>query len=352
VILRAGTFLILGLAAASLLVLPIAVVGGLLLGVAFITRTMERLLTNGPEAEAWQAFVEYEPTIGWRLKANLDAHGRADDMFHVTTGPDGWRGSLLLDDADMVVFGDSYAFGHGADDDKMYSARAGDLRVKPIGSDGYDMVQGLLWMERYAERLRGKGIIWFVYYGNDLWENLLPTMGHYRKPYLRRGSVEGWEVATEHISREPWPFPASRNYHEPLAEICSDTPLSKLVSSSCEYLIRRADDICRTNGAHLTVVGIPDRVQLTSRGRLKLQSLAPDGISVDPLRPDQMLDTICDRLGVPFQPLSERLGPRDYLLQDIHWTASGHRKVGALLRELDSALMIPGSMHDRGDRID
>ena len=316
---------------------PIVLVAALVLAVTSFTRLIEKRFGGSDRAAPWQDFVEFEPSIGWRLKANLNAYGRADDLFRITTGPDGWRGKVSVKDADVVVFGDSYAFGHGADDGKMYSDFAGGLRVKPIGSDGYDMVQALLWMERYESDLTAKTVAWFVYYGNDLWENLLPAMGHYRKPYLRHSLDGDWQVATDHVDSEPWPFPASRSYHEPLAEICSDTTLSSLVESSCRALIDRAQQVCRSAGASLVVVGVPDRIQLTPRGRAKLESLAPEGTFLNALHPDQILEGICRDLGLRFVPLSAHLTAKDYLLQDIHWKVSGHRKVGALIRDLASS---------------
>lgn len=319
-----------------LLVSPIALVAALVVSVTSFTRFVEKRFGGSERAAPWQDFVEFEPTVGWRLKANIDAYGRADDLFRITTGEDGWRGRVAIGDADVVVFGDSYAFGHGADDGKMYSDLAGPLRVKPIGSDGYDMVQALLWMERYESELTNKTVVWFVYYGNDLWENLLPAMGHYRKPYLRHAETGSWEVASDHVSAEPWPFPASRSYHEPLAEICSDTLLSQRVESSCRDLIQRALRVCESAGARLAIVGVPDRIQLTARGRSRLESLAPEGAFRGALYPDRMLQDICEDLGVRFEALSRHLTPRDYLLQDIHWKLSGHRKVGALVQALAS----------------
>ena len=316
--------------------IPIAVVTVLLLGVTSFTRFVEKRFGGAERAAPWQDFVEFEPTVGWRLKANLDAYGRADDLFRISTGADGWRGQMPIEDADVVVFGDSYAFGHGADDGRMYSDLAGTLRVKPIGSDGYDMVQALLWMERYERELAGKRVVWFVYYGNDLWENLLPAMGHYRKPYVRQSEHGGWEIAADHVTVEPWPFPASRSYHEPLAEICSDTSLSRRVQSSCRGLIERAQRVCVSAGADLTIVGVPDRIQLTARGAAKLESLAPKGAFRGALHPDRFLEDICEDLGIGFEPLSRHLTERDYLLQDIHWRPSGHRKVGALIQSLAS----------------
>lgn len=334
-----GVSLLVGL----VLVLPAALILAPFLGVSWLVRTLSRLGRRQRLSVPWQELVDYEPEIGWRPKPDLDVYGRADDVFHLTTDRDGWRGVVPLEEADVVVVGDSFAFGHGADDERMYAAFTGDVGIKAVGSDGYDMTHGLLWMERLAPHLQGKLVVWFVFYGNDLWENLLPAMGHYRKPFVRPiADSDDWEIATEHVGPDPWPFGGSRNYHEPLAEICcEDSELQVRVARSCGYLIQRAQRVCAETGASLAVVGIPDRVQLTRRGVAKLRRLAPKDGTVDVTLTDQMLRRACDQSGVTFVPLSEHLTARDYLIQDIHWQPSGHRKVGRILRNLWAA---PGTL--------
>jgi hypothetical protein len=198
------------------------------------------------------------------------------------------------------------------------------------------MVHGLLWLERLAPRLSGKTVVIFPFYGNDLYENLLPAMGRYRKPFVRRAAgSRAWEVATDHVSPEPWPFPTSTDYHAPLAEICCEgSDLQLRVAGSCDYLIGRAREICDEVGAELVVVGVPDRIQLTERGQRRLQQLAPSGRTVDASLPDRMLADVCGRLGIRFVALTDHLGATDYLVQDIHWRTSGHRKVGRILADL------------------
>lgn len=320
---------------AGVLLLPILAFAALLGSAAWTTRAVARKLRFAPPSARWQDFVQYEPVIGWRPRPDLDLYAQADEVFPLTTGPDGWRGRVPIEEAELVVFGDSFAFGHGTPEEKMYTQWCGELLVKPIGSDGYDMVQGLLWMEQLAPQLAGKLVVWFVYYGNDLWDNLQPNTHRYRKPFVRHlDPHSGWEIVTDHVSPEPWPFESHRSDNARLAEICSHSPLKERVFSACDYLVRRADSVCKDIDAQLCVVGIPVRSQLTRRGQAQLARLAPDGHRVDPYLPDKMLQETCHRLGVAFVPLSAHLSPRDYLLQDIHWQLSGHKRVGRLLRDL------------------
>jgi hypothetical protein len=327
-----GVALVVGL----VLLIPALLVVTALYGMAWATRRLAGASPRDRASVPWRDLVEYEPVVGWRPRPSLDVFGRADDVFHLTTGNDGWRGQVSFAEADVIVFGDSFAFGHGADDGRMFTAYTRGVKVKPIGSDGYDMVHSLLWLERSAAQMTGKTVVLFPFYGNDLLENLLPAMRHYRKPFVRQAPDDGaWEVVTEHVNPEPWPFPTSTDYHGPLAEICCEgSDLQRRVMGSCEYLIGRAREICADAGAELIVMGVPDRIQLSDRGRRKLQHLAPSGRTVDPLLPDRMIGEICDGLGVRFIALSDHLGADDYLVQDIHWRTSGHRKVGHLFAEL------------------
>jgi hypothetical protein len=327
-------FVVLALIAAFLLILPIVAVGAVFAAVAGLVRLAESF-RSGPRPGPWRDLVQYEPEIGWKPRANLDTYATADDRFHLTTGPDGWRGQVAIEDADVVVFGDSFSFGHGADDDAMYTAFCDDLRVKAIGSDGYNMVHGLLWMRRLAPKLSGKLVVWFVYYGNDLHENILPAMGRYRMPYLvERADRRGWEVSTDHVSPEPWLMPTPTSYHPILAELCCDTHFSKRVFSACGHLVSEAKKICDDAHARLVVIGIPDRVQLTRRGRAKLTALAPrkDRFRLHFL--DSQMGRICRERGVPFLAMSKHLTAGDYLVHDIHWRRSGHRKAAKVLTEV------------------
>lgn len=348
--------ILLGLCFATILLAPVAMAALLMHLFAALVNGLSRWLSRKPDVSRWRQIVQYEPEIGWRPQPEMSVYAQADDVYHITTGADGWRGTLPIEDADIVVFGDSFAFGHGVDDDRMYTRRCGDLKVKPIGSDGYQMVHGLLWMRRLEEQLKGRMVVWFVYYGNDLHENLMPSTNRYRMPHLRSSGPDAWDIVTEHVSPEPWLFPHSSSYREYVADYSSDTDFSERVFSGCEFLIRSAAQICHRAGATLTVFGIPDRFQLTADGisTLKRLSSDPDSFRID--KPDRTLAEICRANGALFVSLRDHLQPKHYLSADIHWNDSGHRKIGSLLEQLyleqrnESALdaPVPLSRHASG----
>lgn len=331
------TILILpALGAAAILSAPIMIVAILLLLFSVLARLISSFWERDNVQTHYETHMfEYDSEIGWRLRPNLDLYGIADEPFHVTTGPDGWRGNLPIEDADLVVFGDSFAFGHGVDENQMFTKYSGNLKVKSIGVNGYGMVQGMLWMRRLAPSLAGKLVVWFIYYGNDLHENLQPDMETYRMPFVRqRPESPEWEVVTEHLSKEPWSFRAPAPYYQPLAELCCPTKYADRVFSAVEYLISEARTICHSAGTTLVVVGVPERLQLNRRGLMHLQKLASNNPQFNANLPDERLNEICNRLDIRFESLTTHLKPNDHLANDVHWQPSGHQKVGALIQRL------------------
>ncbi len=316
-----------------LAVLPVAAFIAALQGVSLLASFLSQRLERRPAPGSWRALVEYDPGVGWKPKADIDTIAVADFSYRLTTGSDGWRGTVSFAESDAVVFGDSFAFGHGCDDRRMFVRHTGRLTVKPIGADGYQMVHGLLWMRRLQRELRGKTVFWFVYYGNDLHENLTPSTSSYRMPFARE-LHEGWEIVTDHISEEPWEFPHPADFSRYISEYSTPGRYSDRVFSCAAYLVTQAQQLCREVDARLVVVGIPDRSQLAPKSirRLRNQSPAPD--QFDLTMPDRRLRDICNEVGASFVALSDHLTIRDYLAVDIHWNAAGHRKVGRVIAEV------------------
>ena len=67
-------------------------------------------------------------------------------------------------------------------------------------------------LEQLAPKLRGRLVVWFIYCGNDFYDNLAPDLHGYRRPFVREARPDGgWEIVTDHVRSEPWPIsPRSR----------------------------------------------------------------------------------------------------------------------------------------------
>lgn len=325
----------LGPLAGPVLLLPVVLLALPLWAVSALTRWLTRLGFLEPKSLPWHELIQYEPVVGARTRANLDTYGRGEDIFRLTTDAEGWRGHGTLDDADIVVFGDSFAFGHGVDDKHVYAELIPGLKVKPIASDAYSMVHGLLWMHRLASRLRGKTVVWFVYCGNDLADNLKPDLWGYRMPFLKGNPGESWEILTDHVSPEPWPFrppPGRANPARLYAEFSTPSWYTERVFSAADYLISEAASLCQESDAQLVVISIPLTAQVKDPQKVRLLSSAPDRVDLE--LADRRLGQSCRVYGVPFVPLLPQVNAAHYWQQDIHWNPSGHRLVADLLSHI------------------
>jgi hypothetical protein len=308
------------------------------LALVLLARTIRHAIE--PQFSSWPQLLAFDPTFGWGPKPNLNAHHLVDDVFHLTTDADGWRGHTPLADAELVVYGDSFAWGYGISDKHYFAHNMTPLRVKAIGTMGYNMVQSLLWMQHTSSCLHGKLVVWFIYYGNDLYENLVPNMRHYRMPFVREiGEPQAWEIVKNHVDPSPWPLTIGRSnvgmkYYEKLAELCAPTFLARRAYAACAFLIQQGRDICQGSGARLIVIGIPDVTQFSAQGVKQLQQLVPEGLCVDPDYPDMQLRQICQVAEVPFVTLKDHLRLEDHKIHDVHWNEKGHKRVAEVLKRL------------------
>lgn len=304
------------------------------------TRILSRLFE--PAYLTRDQLIQFDPVFGWKPRANLNTHHLMADLFWISTDAHGWRGRSTLEQSDIVVFGDSFAAGYGVGEEHIFANLQPRPRIKPIGIGGYSMVQELLWMRELASALRGKLVVWFIYTGNDLYDNLSPELRGYRKPFVRqrRGSRE-WEIVSHHVTPEKWPIGsrlANDQIHmSKLAELCADTFLAERAFSACEFLIGEGRRVCLDAGAELRVLTVPDMHQLDTAGRRYLQSLGPQLKGFDSERPDRAIESICLRLGVPFVAGSSFLDVTCYKQNDCHWNPLGHRRVAARLADLHAS---------------
>jgi hypothetical protein len=326
--------------AALLATLPVLLVGAPFWIASALTRAVQRGVGRLfiPD-EAPRDVIEFTPEIGWKNRGGVRCRvHNVQSSFRVTTDGEGWRGRRSIEDSDVVVFGDSFAFGEGIDDRHHFAELPSAVRIKAVGATGYNMVQSLLWMERLRARLRGRLVVWLAFYGNDPFDNLHPSYRHYRTPFVRRaGRGDAWEVAASHVRPDPWPFPCQDRdwgYADKAAEIHCPSHHAERAYSACEYLLERARETCAGAGADLVVVGVPCVEALDSAGAARLREQASDPGRFDPGLPDRRFAEICGRLEIRFAALSTVLSPRDHIHGDVHWTRGGHARVARVLEEL------------------
>lgn len=292
-----------------------------------------------PRIRPWSSIIRFDPLVGWRPMPNLKAYCVAEEVYRITTGTDGWPGETRMAEADLVVLGDSFAFGFGVNDRAMFSRLTGQIRVKPIGSPAYNLVQELLILREYSGEIAGKLIVWFVFLGNDLWDNLYPYTHMYLTPFARRTNASGeWRIENSHLSPKtrPYEYDAKhdRRIRERLADICSASHLGERAYSACEFLIGEAQEICENHGARLCVLTIPDPAQLSAEGIESLRKSSCNPESFDPGLPDRTISEICLKHGAGFMAGRDHLTRADYWPVDRHWNERGHRRIAEMLNHL------------------
>jgi hypothetical protein len=300
------------------------------------TRALAGRLEARPEP--WQNIIEFESALGWKTRSNLRAHCLSEDLFRVETDAAGWRGRCPIAESDVVVIGDSFAWGYGVDEGQCFFNIPAGVRVAARGVVGYNMVQELLLLRRLGPSLAGKLVVWLIFLGNDPYENLMPHMGGYRMPFVRRGpDGESWEIVTSHLSPARWsPVPVGdgRVYYEKLVELSQPSFLTDRAFPAIEFLIGEGHSLCRHLGAALTMMTIPDPHQLSENGRDYLRSLNRTGEDIDVGFADRRIQEACRRLGVPVVPLQQHLTLDHYLTFDCHWNPAGHRRVATVLSDV------------------
>jgi lysophospholipase L1-like esterase len=121
-----------------------------------------------------QMMTVADPYLGFRYRPNFAGRlTRGDLDFTFTTDEKGFRNSSPLpDQADIVVLGDSMAFGYGVPDDATWSHRVAmqfpDYTISNFGLIGGAPQQYLRILETEALELNPKLVLFMLFLGNDL----------------------------------------------------------------------------------------------------------------------------------------------------------------------------------------
>lgn len=324
---------------ALILALPMIFLLSIFKLASFWVKTMGHLIE--PRSVPWQAVIEFDSHLGWKPKSGLDVQCLAhfDDLFQLHTDQEGWSGFTSLEASDVVVLGDSFAFGYGMDTRSCFFEINPNLKVKPLGAPGYSMVQPLILLDQLRHQLRSKLVVWCIFLENDLYDNLMSNFLHYKAPFIRdKNGTNQWELVTEHIDPTRWHNTGRlRGYLTILAKLCRPGKFSRRVYSGCEFILKTGQDLCHQAGAELVVLTAPSVQQLAKVGLASLSSRL-EGEPIDPDFPDQRISEICDSHGIHFVAGKKLLDARDYKrAEQIHWNKRGHKKISDLIANLYQA---------------
>lgn len=116
------------------------------------------------------------PTIGYVARPGLEETlERTDLSFHYRIDPNGFRNPWPWPErADVVVTGDSLAFGYGVDDGEGWTDRLKErfpgLSLVNLGITGAAPQMGLAAYEAYGAALHPKVVLFGLFLGNDVYD--------------------------------------------------------------------------------------------------------------------------------------------------------------------------------------
>ena len=177
----------------------VALVLGLVVGVAAVEISLGYLRSRIQTSDHMDpGMIRYEPTLGWRLAPGwTGAHVNHDFRVTYAINRLGFRGrsDVTQPGRRVAMFGDSFTFGLGVDDDETLVAvlnqHVGNTAAAfNFAAPGYATDQQVLLAERILSQVRVSDVVLVVYLGNDLIDNMLgyPVQGPRGKPYFRRTS--------------------------------------------------------------------------------------------------------------------------------------------------------------------
>lgn len=261
----------------------------------------------------------------------------------------------------VALLGDSFTFGQGVEDEETFAAllprfTPGPLRVVNAGLPGIGVPQAVVRYQRHVRSLAPEVIVLVVFLGNDLSDarpdgEAIRLVDGLIAPDATPSGLRSWLYRRSHLVRltgtagaapaigrlrrllglgEPF---AVRTLRREMTNYVLDPPPSLVVAhSDTEEAIARLAAACRDDGALLTAVLAPDRIQLIEaswRGALEMLRLDP--AAYDPRRPQRVFARLFERHDVPVLDLTLafeaalKRGERLYFRRDRHWNARGHQ---------------------------
>ncbi len=170
--------------------IAISVLLGFALAEAGLRLWQRHIITSEKMSEG---FILYDEQLGWRLAENWNGtHRHFDYTANYSTNTDGFRlsGQTQKQQTPVAVIGDSFTFGLGVNDNETFVER---LNANDTGRffqnyavPGYSNDQQWLLLQQLDKHTSINDVLWFVYLGNDLLDNVLPfpLQAEYSKPWL------------------------------------------------------------------------------------------------------------------------------------------------------------------------
>ncbi len=353
---------------------------GLVLEPAVRILRPQNLLMKGKES-----FFPGDPDLQFAIRPNAETVlARRDFKITIASNALGFRdvdrgpkGEALR----VLVLGDSFAFGWGAERDvtfevqmeRLQAAARAERQERPLevvnaGVPGYNLYQSLMALEKKGWKVDPDVILLAAFIQNDFSENLATEAWLEQKKTRprkekKKGGVAGWLEEHSHAYvwlrvkykssyrlQRMW-YKLTRRFNEKEERykyrnlLVFRTPVPAEMEAEwrlSERLLLRLRDTVRARGRNLLVALVPSELQVV-RGTWERDGRKEglDPASFDLEAANRRVAAFCRAAGIPvvdlfpgFRAASER-GEVLYLPSDHHWNAQGHRLAAeTLLAEL------------------
>lgn len=270
--------------------------------------------------------------------------------YEVRTDRDGFRNDQDLDQADIVVIGDSYTEGILVPQNETMPAELGRLLEKSslnLGQIWYGPQQEEVVFRRYALPRRPKVVVWCYFEGNDLkdmnryaanhvqWDVMAPKLHSFKARSLARNlavrllSLEGPQKERPLGERNVALLPdGQRMYFFYRNDVQSEE--EKKFLPEFEEILTRVWKTCQDQQIRFVFAYVPIKVRVYD----SLVSFPPESVFRNAFRVEA-INEMKSRIhqissGITFVDLTPALVETSkkeltYYLDDTHWTPAGHR---------------------------
>ena len=270
--------------------------------------------------------------------------------YDVRTDRDGFRNDQDLDQADIVVIGDSYIEGILVPQDQTMPIELGKILGQSslnLGQIWYGPQQEEVVLRRYALPRQPKVVVWCYFEGNDLkdmnryaanhaqWDVMAPKLHSFKARSLTRNlalrllSLEGPQKHRPLGERNVALLPeGQRMYFFYRNDVLSEQ--EKKFLPEFESILTRVWNACREQQVQLVFAYVPIKVRVYD----SLVKYPPESVFQGAFRIDAV-DEMRERVrlissAITFVDLTPALIEASkkeltYYLDDTHWTPAGHR---------------------------
>jgi hypothetical protein len=288
--------------------------------------------------------VVYDAGRGYTLKPDLQTTFTNNEFSTgIRTNIFGFRDdNVSLNNPDVLIVGDSYAWGWGVEENEGVEKQLEQLtgtRILNMSVPGYGNIQELLTLFAWERRgtLQGKDILLF-FCANDLQDNQNTSFGAF--PYFVQ---EGNGIRLHNPTKEAfdtWLQTANGwMIHNTIAQknILAYYTLAAIKNAGNKDLYKdyhTGDNKLNGANALLQVAVNLQAIQTQQQARITIVYVPPYSYYITGKADASLalMQDICKKTGLRFADLSAILSKTDYYPLDKHWRATGHQKAAQYLQ--------------------